>query len=85
MSEQDPRPPLWVGHVVLETDRLEETEQFMRKLGMRPIASRCRQRHLLYGAISTIRVIIPQQFNQWHGRPARESRAGCAWHIQEDP
>jgi catechol 2,3-dioxygenase-like lactoylglutathione lyase family enzyme len=30
-------PPIWVGHVVLETDRLEETEQFMRKLGMRPI------------------------------------------------
>lgn len=40
MSEQDLRPPVWVGHVVLETDRLEETAQFMRKLGMRPIVKR---------------------------------------------
>lgn len=38
MSEEDPRPPVWVGHVVLETDRLEETEQFMLKIGMRPVA-----------------------------------------------
>ena len=40
MSEQELRPPVWVGHVVLETDRLEETEQFMRKIGMRPIVKR---------------------------------------------
>ena len=40
MSQEDLRPPLWVGHVVLETDRLEETAQFMRKLGMRPIVER---------------------------------------------
>jgi catechol 2,3-dioxygenase-like lactoylglutathione lyase family enzyme len=40
LSEQDPRPPVWIGHVVLETDRLEETEQFMRKLGMRPVVLR---------------------------------------------
>ena len=40
MSEKDLRPPLWVGHVVLETDRLEETAQFMRKIGMRPIVHR---------------------------------------------
>lgn len=40
MSEQDPRPPLWVGHVVLETDRLEESEQFMRQIGARPIVKR---------------------------------------------
>ena len=31
------RPPLWIGHVALETDRLEESAQFMRTLGMRPI------------------------------------------------
>jgi hypothetical protein len=31
---------VWVGHVVLETDRLEETEQFMRKIGMRSIVQR---------------------------------------------
>jgi hypothetical protein len=40
MSEKDPRPPVWIGHVVLETDRLEETEQFMRTIGMRSIVSR---------------------------------------------
>ena len=31
---------MWVGHIVLETDRLDETEEFMRKLGMRPIVKR---------------------------------------------
>ena len=35
MSENDLRPPLWVGHVVLETDRLAETEQFMRTIVQR--------------------------------------------------
>ncbi len=40
MSEQDLRPPVWVGHVVLETDRLEETAQFMRNIGLRPIVQR---------------------------------------------
>ena len=40
MSEQDLRPPVWVGHVLLETDRLAETAEFMRKLGMRPIVQR---------------------------------------------
>lgn len=37
MSEQDLRPPVWVGHVVLESERLEETAQFMRTIGMRLI------------------------------------------------
>ena len=40
MSEQDVRPPVWIGHVVLETDRLSETTEFMHKLGMRPIIQR---------------------------------------------
>ena len=40
MSQEDLRPPVWIGHVVLETNRLEETTQFMRKLGMRPIVQR---------------------------------------------
>lgn len=31
------RPPLGVAHVVLETDRMEESAQFMRTIGMRPI------------------------------------------------
>ena len=37
MSQEDPRPPVWVAHVVLETDRLEESAQFMRTIGMRSI------------------------------------------------
>ena len=36
-TTSDFRPPLWVGHVVLNTDRLAETAQFMRTIGMRPI------------------------------------------------
>lgn len=40
MSEQDLRPPVWIGHVVLETNRLEETAQFMRDIGLRPIVQR---------------------------------------------
>ena len=40
LSEQDLRPPVWVGHILLETDRLAETAEFMRKLGMRPILQR---------------------------------------------
>ena len=39
-SEQDLRPPVWIGHVVLETDRLAETEQFMRTIGMRSVVQR---------------------------------------------
>ena len=40
MSDEDLRPPIWIGHVVLETDRLAESADFMRKLGMRPIVER---------------------------------------------
>ena len=40
MTEQDLRPPVWVGHVVLETDRLEKTAHFMRNIGLRPIVQR---------------------------------------------
>ena len=40
MSEQELRPHVWVGHVLLETDRLPETAEFMRKLGLRPILQR---------------------------------------------
>jgi len=31
------RPPVWVAHVVLETDRMEESAQFMLTIGMRPV------------------------------------------------
>ena len=40
MSKTDLRPPFWVGHVVLETDRLEESAEFMRTIGMRPVHQR---------------------------------------------
>lgn len=40
MSQEDLRPPVWVGHVVLETDRLAESSAFMRKLGMRSVVER---------------------------------------------
>ena len=39
-GEADPRPPVWIGHVVLQTDRLAETEQFMRMIGMRSVVQR---------------------------------------------
>ncbi len=38
MSTRDERPPVWVGHVTMQTDRLAESREFMIKLGMRPIA-----------------------------------------------
>ena len=38
MGEVDERPPVWVGHISLGTDRLDESREFMLKLGMRPIA-----------------------------------------------
>ena len=37
MSEHDQRPAVGVAHVVLETDRMEESTAFMRTIGMRPI------------------------------------------------
>jgi len=40
LSDEDLRPRVWIGHVVLETDRLAESANFMRKLGMRLIVER---------------------------------------------
>jgi hypothetical protein len=37
MGAPDHRPPLGIAHVVLETDRMEESAHFMRTIGMRPI------------------------------------------------
>ena len=37
LSEQDQRPAVGVAHVVLETDRMEESTAFMRTIGMRPV------------------------------------------------
>jgi hypothetical protein len=37
MTQDDRRPPVGVAHVVLQTDRMDDTAQFMRTIGMRPI------------------------------------------------
>ena len=37
MSSSDDRPSVGVAHVVLHTDRMTETAQFVRTVGMRPI------------------------------------------------
>jgi hypothetical protein len=37
MTASDDRPPISVGHVVLESDRVVESAGFMRVLGMRPV------------------------------------------------
>ena len=37
MSEYDQRPAVGVAHVVLNTDRMEESARFMRTIGMRSI------------------------------------------------
>jgi len=34
----DPRPPVWVGHITLTTRSLGESRAFVEKLGMRHIA-----------------------------------------------
>ena len=33
----DDRPPVWVGHISLATDRLAESAAFMQKIGMRQV------------------------------------------------
>jgi len=38
MSDQDLRPPVWVGHVTLPTPDLPSTREFMLAVGMRDIA-----------------------------------------------
>jgi hypothetical protein len=37
MGERDQRPAVGVAHVVLRTDRMEESARFMSTIGMRPI------------------------------------------------
>jgi len=37
MGIHDQRPQVSVGHVALETDRMEESAQFMRTIGMCPV------------------------------------------------
>ncbi len=38
MTKADQRPPIWVGHVLLNTAKIEATETFMCGLGMRLVA-----------------------------------------------
>lgn len=37
MTNPEPRPPVWVGHIVMQTNQLDASEDFMIKIGMRPI------------------------------------------------
>lgn len=37
MSARDQRPMVGVAHVVLHTDRMQESVRFMRAIGMRPL------------------------------------------------
>jgi hypothetical protein len=37
MSEPDQRPPVGVAHVVLQTDRMDDSARFLRTIGMRSI------------------------------------------------
>lgn len=37
MNESDKRPAVSVAHVVMHTDRMEASAQFMRTIGMRPV------------------------------------------------
>lgn len=37
MNQNDQRPEVCVAHVVLETDRMNDSVEFMRIIGMRPI------------------------------------------------
>ena len=38
MSNADPRPPVWIGHVLMKTPDILESKKLMIALGMRPIA-----------------------------------------------
>ena len=38
MEKTDKRPPVWVGHINLTTDKLSRSHDFMVALGMRPVA-----------------------------------------------
>ena len=37
MSEPDQRPPVGIAHVVLQTDRMDDSARFLRTIGMRSI------------------------------------------------
>ena len=37
MEPSDGRPPVWIGHMIMKTDRVAESNAFMVSLGLRPI------------------------------------------------
>lgn len=37
MANADLRPPVWIGHVTMQTTKLTESNKFMIELGLRPI------------------------------------------------
>ncbi len=37
MTDNDERPPVWVGHIALPTDQLDASEAFMLAIGMRSV------------------------------------------------
>ncbi len=37
MNEHDQRPPVGIAHVVVQTDRMEDSARFLRTIGMRSI------------------------------------------------
>ncbi len=39
MGDSDERPAVWVGHIMMDTDRLGESHDFMVELGMRSLVT----------------------------------------------
>jgi len=37
MTHAQERPPVWIGHILMKTNRLKESWEFMRQIGLRPI------------------------------------------------
>lgn len=38
MDKDDKRPPVWVGHVAMHSERVGQTSEFMQTIGMRLVA-----------------------------------------------
>ena len=38
MTSDDKRPPVWIGHVTIQTPNVADSNKFMIELGLRPIA-----------------------------------------------
>jgi hypothetical protein len=51
MNQLDERPAVGVAHVVLETDRMEASSEFMRTIGMRSVFEGPQVSVFEYGAV----------------------------------